>query len=65
MAFSGLEMVLIPIVTGGVGVAIGKLWGSNGRVTMERCTLIHKSIDKRLESIDRKLDDLTNRKVGE
>jgi len=63
VAFSGLEMILVPIVTGGVGVTLGKLWGSNGRVTMERCTLIHKSIDKRLESIDSKLDKL--KRIGE
>ena len=63
MAFSGLEMILVPIVTGGVGVALGRLWGSNGKVTMERCTLIHKSIDKRLESIDSKLDKL--KRIGE
>jgi len=61
MAFSGLEVILIPIVTGGFGVALGKLWSSNGKVTMERCTLIHESINKRLESIDGKLDNLTKK----
>ena len=44
------------IIVSGVSVALGKAWGGKDKVTMERCTLVHKSIDKTLKNIEDKID---------
>jgi hypothetical protein len=55
---TGLEQILISIGSGFAGVVVGKVWGSGGKVTMERCNLVHKAIEARLGRIEDKLDQL-------
>lgn len=59
MPLTGLEIILIPTVSGIVGIAVGKVWGKNGTVTMERCSLLTAGIKDKLESIETKLDKIS------
>jgi len=62
MPLSGLETILIPIIVGGAGITAGRIWANNGKVTMERCGLVHKAIDDKLNSIEKKIDKMNNLK---
>ena len=44
------------LIVSGASVALGKIWGSKGKVNMERCELVHKSLDETLERIEDKID---------
>jgi len=58
MALTGLESILIPVVTVAAGFIGGKAWGIRKYVNKDMCVMIHKNIDEKLERISKKLDKI-------
>ena len=56
------ELSLAALVIGLLGVGGGVWAGSRGKVTGEMCEIKHTNMDRRLESIEKKLDRLIERK---
>ena len=51
-----ITIILGGLLVSGASVAAGKIWGSKHKVNMERCELVHKSVDETLKSIEKKID---------